>query len=308
MPIYIHRKHHLTFEEARSQVALAAEDLAVQLKIKYNREGDRITFKRTGLKGHIDVDPFAVRVHLDRNPLLPVSDAWLKAQVEEYLDLHLPPSPEAPLAGEPAPETPPPRVQSPEPPSEEAPREEAPREDPQRSLVDRLTSFASDLTSSAVRLAAQTGEAAMNSAPYPTAREVLPTLGAFLRSAREEAGLTLEAFSKLLGLPDETALGRIEQDRAPVSLEMMLQMVQQLAPKDRKPFLIALLDRSPLAGASLLSTLLKDKGLAQREAQFLALLQNQKGIDVLDEEAFAAALKLTGETLARGVEWLNNNG
>lgn len=91
MAIEITRTHHTDRATARRHVESFAEHLSSKLKIRYGWEGDRLTFKRTGAKGAVEVDDAHVHVHVTRGKLLPVSETWLRAQIEEELDRYFPP-------------------------------------------------------------------------------------------------------------------------------------------------------------------------------------------------------------------------
>lgn len=90
MAIHITRTHPYDKITARRKVQHVAEELAQDLAIRYAWEGDRLIFKRTGAKGHIDVGDTAIDVYLRTSRLLPVPEKWLRQQIESHLAAHLP--------------------------------------------------------------------------------------------------------------------------------------------------------------------------------------------------------------------------
>ena len=63
-------------------VEAIAASLSRNLHLAYLWEGDRLTFKRTGVHGHIDLEEGAVHVFVKKGRLLPVSETWIRQQVE----------------------------------------------------------------------------------------------------------------------------------------------------------------------------------------------------------------------------------
>lgn len=89
MAVDITRSHHLDKATTRRMVEQIAASLNEQLSFTYTWEGDRLTFARTGVNGYIELAETTVRVYVRKSPLLPVSEAWIRQQVEEALDEHL---------------------------------------------------------------------------------------------------------------------------------------------------------------------------------------------------------------------------
>ena len=89
MAVEITRPHMLGKPEARRMVEAIAASLSTKLNLSYAWSGDRLTFKRTGVNGHIDVEDDAVHVFIKKGRLLPVSDAWIRQQVETTMDEYL---------------------------------------------------------------------------------------------------------------------------------------------------------------------------------------------------------------------------
>lgn len=89
MAIQINRPHALGKQKAREMVEAIAVSLRQQLSLSYAWQGDRLTFKRTGITGHIDVLEHTVEVYIKRSRLVPVSEGWIRAQVEAVMDQYL---------------------------------------------------------------------------------------------------------------------------------------------------------------------------------------------------------------------------
>lgn len=60
--IDIRHPHSLAPEEARQAVQHIAESLAQRFGVDYGWQGDTLGFKRSGVDGHVHLEPGAVRV------------------------------------------------------------------------------------------------------------------------------------------------------------------------------------------------------------------------------------------------------
>ena len=89
MAVQITRSHHLDKATTRRMVEDIATSLSQKLSFRYHWEADRLVFKRTGVSGHIDVDDHRVDVFVSKSPLLPVSEGWIRSQVEAVMDEYL---------------------------------------------------------------------------------------------------------------------------------------------------------------------------------------------------------------------------
>ena len=89
MAVQINRPHALGKQQARAMVEDIAVSLRQKLSLSYEWEGDRLIFKRTGITGHIDVAEHAVEVYIKRSRLVPVSEGWIRAQVEAVMNQYL---------------------------------------------------------------------------------------------------------------------------------------------------------------------------------------------------------------------------
>lgn len=89
MAVQINRTHALGKQKARAMVEQIAESLRQELRLRYEWQGDRLMFKRTGITGYIDVADNAVDVYIKRSRLVPVSENWIRAQVEAVMNQYL---------------------------------------------------------------------------------------------------------------------------------------------------------------------------------------------------------------------------
>lgn len=180
MALHLERPHHLDKEAAREQVAEVVEEIAPMIKAGYHWEGDRMTFKGRGVRGAIEVDDRMVRVEVVRSPLLPVSERWLRKQIEERLDAHFPPPERRPPpdGGKPSTDAisepePSPHVSSPDASDEsnakkETPKDTASDEGRVTRLITPLVDLAEDTAQNALRIAS-----VVSKASFHIAREVL---------------------------------------------------------------------------------------------------------------------------------------
>lgn len=73
----------------RRVVEKIAESLRASLHFDYQWQGDRLTFERVGVNGHIDIADHQVRIYIKRSFMLPVSESWIREQVEATLDEYI---------------------------------------------------------------------------------------------------------------------------------------------------------------------------------------------------------------------------
>jgi|GEM_PF-123979 len=169
MSIDLHRLHHTTRLEARERVEAIAADLVEDLSIAYTWEGDRLSFRRTGLSGYIDVDDQALHLYLKRSRFLPLSESWIENQVTAHLNAHFP----APAANESAEPANAKTEDDPDDPPEEPVKAKDPgRNAPDSSLLGKLVDLAGDVTKTTLGVAQST-----SSLPLNLARGLLGSLG-----------------------------------------------------------------------------------------------------------------------------------
>ena len=83
--IKMDRSHSLSMDEARSKVDNMAADLEKRYGLKSNLAGNKLNFKRTGVKGHVEISDGKVSVLVDLSMML----SPLKGKVEENLKQNL---------------------------------------------------------------------------------------------------------------------------------------------------------------------------------------------------------------------------
>ena len=89
MAIDISRSHHMDKATTRRVVEKIATSLGQSLHFTYTWHEDRLTFERIGVKGYIDIADHRVRVFVRKSPLLPVTEDWIRQQVETSLDKYI---------------------------------------------------------------------------------------------------------------------------------------------------------------------------------------------------------------------------
>ena len=89
MAVDISRSHHMDKATTRGVVEQIAESLRESLHFDYRWHGDRLTFERIGVNGYIDIADHRVRIYVKRSFLLPVSESWIRQQVEAALDEYI---------------------------------------------------------------------------------------------------------------------------------------------------------------------------------------------------------------------------
>lgn len=83
--IVIHRSHELTLDQARQAAEILADQLAGRYEIGYHWEGDSLHFERSGVGGHIDLEPGMIRINARLGFLL----APLKHKLEQEIHCQL---------------------------------------------------------------------------------------------------------------------------------------------------------------------------------------------------------------------------
>lgn len=84
--IVIHRSHELTLDQARRAAEFLAEQLADRYEIGYHWQGDSLHFERSGIGGHIDLEPGSVRINARLGFLLAPLKHRLEQEIHRRLD------------------------------------------------------------------------------------------------------------------------------------------------------------------------------------------------------------------------------
>ena len=87
--IRVKREHHMDHDAVRNEVQNLAEKLSKELSAKYNWEGDRLVFKRSGASGHIDISEGEVDIEIKLNMVLTPLKGTIEKTVTSYLDERL---------------------------------------------------------------------------------------------------------------------------------------------------------------------------------------------------------------------------
>ena len=169
-----------------------------------------------------------------------------------------------------------------------------------RSLVTLFTDLAAELTSSALRLAAET-----TGVPFlkpeqlqlltPQQRRMMRETGLYLRDLRQVAGLTLGELGDALDLKDHSVLEAAERGAATLSFELILRMAALLARHDPIPFVL----RFVRTYNPELWKVLEAWGIGrlpaqfERERQFLNVYRRYDAARKLSDAGFAQVLAFT---------------
>jgi putative polyhydroxyalkanoate system protein len=84
--IDIHRAHSLDKAHARDAAETLAQDLSRQFDVNYEWEGDRLRFKRSGVKGKLDVSEQELHVYLELGMMLRPFKSRIEQEIHSQLD------------------------------------------------------------------------------------------------------------------------------------------------------------------------------------------------------------------------------
>lgn len=84
--IDVHRPHALDREHAREVAETLAKDLSQQFDMNYRWDGDVMEFKRSGVKGHLNISPSDLHVHLELGMLLRPFKSRIEQEIHSQLD------------------------------------------------------------------------------------------------------------------------------------------------------------------------------------------------------------------------------
>lgn len=87
--IRIKKEHHLNAITVRKEIQNLAEKLSKDLSADYSWDGDRLIFKRTGAKGHIDIGEREVDIEIKLSMVLTPLKSSVEKTVTSYLDKRL---------------------------------------------------------------------------------------------------------------------------------------------------------------------------------------------------------------------------
>lgn len=84
--IDVHRAHTLDKDHAREAAESLARDLASQFDVDYQWEGDHLNFKRSGVKGYLNLGRDDLHVHLELGMLFRPFKAKIEQEVHKQLN------------------------------------------------------------------------------------------------------------------------------------------------------------------------------------------------------------------------------
>lgn len=83
------RKHQKNKEAVKEIVEQIAVELSNEFGVSYTWKGDALNFSRTGVNGTIKTHEDEIEVNISKSFFIPLSDAFLKEKVNEYMDKYL---------------------------------------------------------------------------------------------------------------------------------------------------------------------------------------------------------------------------
>lgn len=89
MAIRIHRSHSLGKKGIREKLEAVKDQLAAELDLDMTWKGDRIVFNKMGVEGYVAYDEDSLEIHAKKPFYVPVSESWLKEQIENSIDQFL---------------------------------------------------------------------------------------------------------------------------------------------------------------------------------------------------------------------------
>jgi len=84
--IDIHRAHSLDKAHAREAAETLAKDLSKQFDVNYQWEGDLLKFKRSGVKGQLDIAEDDLHIHLELGLMLRPFKSRIEQEIQSQLD------------------------------------------------------------------------------------------------------------------------------------------------------------------------------------------------------------------------------
>jgi putative polyhydroxyalkanoate system protein len=84
--IDIRRKHSLETAKAKKKVQRVADHLAEKFDLACDWTGDTLNFSRSGVDGHIKVNPKSIHVFANLGFFLSALRSPIESEIERYLD------------------------------------------------------------------------------------------------------------------------------------------------------------------------------------------------------------------------------
>ena len=84
--IYVRRRHGLDYDDAHMMMDKLAEELAEKLNISYEKNGDTLSFRRTGADGTINLSDSEIVIEANLGMMLRMMKPTIVAAIENTLD------------------------------------------------------------------------------------------------------------------------------------------------------------------------------------------------------------------------------
>lgn len=84
--IDVRRNHSLDREHAREAAESLAKDLSQKFDVHYEWDNDVMRFHRSGVKGHLDISPSEMHVHLKLGMMLTPFKGRIEEEINKQLD------------------------------------------------------------------------------------------------------------------------------------------------------------------------------------------------------------------------------
>ena len=84
--IDVHRAHSMDKAHARQAAETLAEDLSKQFDVNYQWEGDVLRFKRSGVKGQLNITQNDLHIRLELGMLLRPFRSRIEQEIHSQLD------------------------------------------------------------------------------------------------------------------------------------------------------------------------------------------------------------------------------
>ncbi|MBO6850123.1 MAG: polyhydroxyalkanoic acid system family protein [Marinobacter sp.] len=84
--IDVHRAHSMDKAHARQAAETLAEDLSKQFDVNYQWEGDVLRFKRSGVKGQLNITHNDLHIRLELGMLLRPFKSRIEQEIHSQLD------------------------------------------------------------------------------------------------------------------------------------------------------------------------------------------------------------------------------
>mgnify|MGYP001163346081 FL=1 len=95
MAIVIERSHSYTLEQMRKKMQYVIHKLSAELELTTTWRGDTVHFNKMGIDGTVVFDAQKLKITAKIPFYVPVTDAWLKNEIETRIDHYLKEAPDA---------------------------------------------------------------------------------------------------------------------------------------------------------------------------------------------------------------------